>query len=69
MFSSVIYLKLILDMILGRKILPPPLYRESNFPSTFYLIFFFFLILATPMACGTLVPQPDIEPMPRMLEG
>ena len=21
------------------------------------------------MACGTLVPQPDIEPMPRMLEG
>ena len=48
MFSSVIYLKLILDMILGRKILPPPLYREPNFPSTFYLILCFLKILATP---------------------
>lgn len=41
MFSSVIYLKLILDRIWGWKILPPPPYRESNFPSTFYLILCF----------------------------
>ena len=35
MFSSVIYLKLIVGMILGKEILLPPPYRESNFPVLF----------------------------------